>query len=116
VNFIASALKNVWHRAVLALVLVSFLVPMPGKTPVDEVRAAFVAAGMLCAVDDEGQAHHDAHCVLCLLPATGGAPDITVCSEPEQTLSIAVIAKGVEFIGSPLGFIHHARAPPPSIV
>jgi len=116
VTLTASTLKTLWHRAVLAVVLVAFLVPMPGRTPADEARAAYAAAGLLCAVDGEGQAHRDAHCVLCLLPAVGAAPDVSECStsKPAQLITFASIDDAL--LGPTHDLTRHARAPPSSIV
>ncbi len=109
------ALKILWHRAVLALVLAAFLCPVPGRMPADEVKAAYAAAGMLCAPDGKGQAHHDAHCALCLLPASN-APDIADCSISRQVEALYIVTAMSGLIASAQQATRNARAPPSSIV
>jgi len=106
------ALETLWHRAVLALVLLAFLVPGPARLPADEIRAAYVSAGLLCDPDEQGQTHRDPHCVLCLLPAVGAAPDAVGCNAPTCRTAVILAATEPDRIGHRNGVTHHARAPP----
>ncbi len=110
------ALMTLTHRAVLALVLLAFLLPGPARLPADDLRAAYVAAGLIC---DPGEAQHapdDAHCVLCLLPATGAAPEGVGCAMPMLSARIDLAARVSEPSPTRRGAAHHARAPPSSLV
>lgn len=114
------SLKALWTRTVLAAVLLAFLaasaVVGPGRMPADEVRAGYAAAGLLCAPDEDGQPHRDAHCVLCLLPSTGAGPEVFGCDGSAGGTPMAVARAEIAIFGVSRAKIRHARAPPSSIV
>ena len=103
------------RRAVLALVLLAFLVPIPTPTPADEIRALYAAAGLLCDPDETGGAHFDQHCVLCLLPAHA-SPDASSVAGPILAAFITATIQQSPLISTGTTTHHHARAPPSSIV
>lgn len=110
-----SPLKKLMHRAVLAMVLLAFLVPISTPTPADEIRASYAAAGLLCDPDESGAPHLNQHCVLCLLPAHA-SPDISIVAGPILSSFVTVSVQHSPLISTRTATHHHARGPPSSIV
>jgi len=111
---VAVAIKIVrafWRRSILALLLAAFLVPTPAPTHAEEVRALYAAQGLLCASDENDQPHRAAHCVLCLLPDVGTAPESKIS---ERRLTFEAIHHPIECHRSNVtpASLHRARAPP----
>ena len=112
----AEALKTLLHRTVLALVLLAFMAPGPVRLPADDVRAAYAAAGLLCAPDEGGHSHQDAQCVLCMLSATGAAPETVFCAALVAAVQLSIAAGESDLTEAQRSSSRHARAPPSSIV
>ncbi len=104
-------LISLLRRGVFALLLAAFLVPMPRPTHAEEVRALYAAQGLLCAVNEEGQPHREAHCVLCVLPDSSAAPE---CKLADRELEFKAISYAAErlILGKTDAITRHARAPP----
>jgi hypothetical protein len=109
-------LKSLLHRAVLALVLLAFLVPMPTPTPADEVRASYAAAGLLCDPGETGDSHRKAHCVLCLLQAVDAGSDASSLPKPALASRATGTLYQSALIVARSAARQQARAPPSSIV
>lgn len=109
-------LKPLLSRAILALMLVAFLVPVPGRMPADEVRALYAAQGLLCDPAEPGEFNRDSHCVLCLLPSAGATPDEVRCASSALPNRIVRGPFRLDLIAALHRVMPQARAPPASIV
>lgn len=112
---ILSVVKFCMSRAVPVLVLIGLLCPVSAKMPADEIRAAYAAAGLMCDTNHGEHTHHEAQCVLCLLPGLGGAAGHT-CARTErvQTVLYSATARFLDIDSQPEN--RRARAPPVSMV
>jgi len=116
VRLIAHLLGLLTHRALPALVVLAFLVPASPPTPADEVRALYAAQGLLCGDDAHATLHHETHCVLCMLPATGATPQAMPCRTALKTGTAIPASRSHTMLPPRRDSNYPARAPPSSRV
>jgi len=115
VAFAMTIFSKVWRNGMFALLLAAFLVPPPTPTFADEVRALYAAQGLLCASDDDGAPHRQAHCVLCVIPDVGIGPE---CALADRAVIAFVVTHSPRSYPSSSRDVslRRARAPPSRFV
>lgn len=111
-TFVGTLLSTLWRRALCVMLLAGLLTPVPSPSHADELRALYAAQGLLCADEqNDGPAHRDPHCVLCLIFAAGTVPEVQI-AEHQGVIETIIHPTEQRRSTSTVDRWHRARAPP----